>query len=681
MQEAVEAKIVVRRGRQARRALGEHGDGMQTLLADAAGHALGCGNALIGTITGRLPETETAVADPVREGADGTRASGPGEPVAGECVAPPMATAKAPLSTDGAAPYRLPAPAVHGCEDGMRSTAPGRPGSEVSARLGDMQAAPMSGALTGSLDETVCGVDAEADDRRCEIAAGGDGAAGILTESGAAEAGPLTAQADAEHGVGAGDAEPLISAADVDRLPAPMIQCELSIAEATETADPADAESQVTGAPETADPTSAALEQDLAALVAERGLLASRRSGRSWTVTGREEQRPPAGDWSTWLVMGGRGSGKTRAGAEWVHGLALAAGARTDLRIALIAETLGDAREVMIDGASGIARIARRLRPEVEISRRRIVWPNGAIAQIFSSEDPESLRGPQFHYAWCDELAKWKHAEETFDMLQFGLRLGAQPRQLVTTTPRAVPLLKRLIGDADTVVTRLSTADNAANLAPGFITALERRYGGTRLGRQELGGELIEDREDAVWKRDRLEALTVRLIEPLRRIVVAVDPPAGSGPASVCGIVVAGVMESGRAAVLADCSVEGKSPADWARAVVSAYRRFEADRVVAEVNQGGDMVAAMLKSVEANLPVTLVRATRGKYLRAEPVAALYEQGRVVHAARFVALEDQMCDFGPDGLSGGRSPDRLDALVWALTALMLEGTGEPRIRGM
>jgi phage terminase large subunit-like protein len=231
------------------------------------------------------------------------------------------------------------------------------------------------------------------------------------------------------------------------------------------------------------------------------------------------------------------------------------------------------------------------------------------------------------------------------------------------------------------VVTRLSTADNAAHLAPGFIAALERRYGGTRLGRQELGGELIEDREDGLWKRDRLEALTVRLVEPLRRIVVAVDPPAGSGPASVCGIVVAGVTESGRAAVLADCSVAGRSPADWARAVAGAYRRFEADRVVAEVNQGGDMVAVMLKSVEANLPVTMVRATRGKYLRAEPVAALYEQGRVVHAGRFVELEDQMCDFGPDGLSGGRSPDRLDALVWALTALMLEGTGEPRIRGV
>ena len=409
------------------------------------------------------------------------------------------------------------------------------------------------------------------------------------------------------------------------------------------------------------------------------GAIAAMR--RDWRFLARAEQLPPQGDWLTWLMMGGRGSGKTRAGAEWVQAMVRAAGPKTDLRIALVAETLGDAREVMIDGPSGLVRIATRMRPDVEITRRRLVWPNGAVAQIFSSEDPESLRGPQFHFAWCDELAKWKHAQETFDMLQFALRLGTAPRQVVTTTPRAVPILKRLIAEPGTRLTRLSTSANAGNLAPGFIAALERRYGGTRLGRQELGGELIEDREDALWKRDRLEGITIRLTEPLRRIVVAVDPPAGSGERSCCGIVVAGLMENGQAVVLADASVEGGSPAVWARAVVSAYRRFEADRVVAEVNQGGEMVAATLKSVEANLPVSMVRATRGKFLRAEPVAALYEQGRVLHAARFQQLEDQMCDFGPEGLSSGRSPDRLDALVWALTALLLEGAGEPRIRGI
>ncbi|MDE1159325.1 MAG: terminase family protein [Neorhizobium sp.] len=429
---------------------------------------------------------------------------------------------------------------------------------------------------------------------------------------------------------------------------------------------------------------------------------------RDWSVIGRPEQRAPEGDWRTWLVMGGRGSGKTRAGAEWVHGLA-SADRRSDLRIALVAETLGDAREVMIDGTSGICRIARRNRPDFEISRRRLIWPNGAIAQIFSSEDPEALRGPQFHFAWCDELGKWKHAEDTFDMLQFGLRLGKAPRQLVTTTPRPIPLIKRLISDAATRLVRIATADNATNLAPGFVSALQRRYGGTRLGRQELQGELIEDRTDALWKRADLEAVVMpfsgRFCGPLRRIVVAVDPPSGSGEQSCCGIVVAGIEAGGghgsarpaatmaeakasgsgterhasRGVVLADCSVEGMSPAGWAQAVVNAYRRFGADRVVAEVNQGGEMVVAMLKSVDANLPVTMVRASRGKFSRAEPVAALYEQGRVAHAGRFTALEDQMCDFGPDGLSSGRSPDRLDALVWALTALMLETQGEPRVR--
>ncbi len=408
----------------------------------------------------------------------------------------------------------------------------------------------------------------------------------------------------------------------------------------------------------------------------EVGLL--RKLAQSWALLRHPLQAPPPGVWRNWLLMGGRGSGKTRAGAEWIHEIA-SRGEKSALRIALVAETLGDAREVMVDGLSGIARIARHKRPEVEISRRRLVWPNGAVAQLFSAEDPESLRGPQFHYAWCDEIAKWKYAEETFDMLQFSLRLGQDIRQVITTTPRPVPILKRLLADPGTRLTRLSTLGNASNLAPGFIEALQARYGGTRLGRQELEGELMDDREDALWRRDQLEALTIRVREPLNRIVIGVDPPSGSGSQSVCGIVVAGLDRLGRAVVLADCSVTGESPAGWAAAVVRAFRRFEADRVVAEVNQGGDMVGALLKSVDATLPIRMVRATRGKFLRAEPVAALYEQGRVLHAARMTELEDQMCDFGPDGLSSGRSPDRLDALVWALTALLLEGAGEPRIR--
>lgn len=401
---------------------------------------------------------------------------------------------------------------------------------------------------------------------------------------------------------------------------------------------------------------------------------------KEWIFTGRPDQQPPQGDWRTWLVIGGRGSGKTRTGAEWVHGLA-SAGERSQLRIALVAETLGDAREVMIDGVSGICRIARRRRPEFEASRRRLVWPNGAMAQIFSSEDPESLRGPQFHYAWCDELAKWKYAEATWDMLQFGLRLGSDPRQLVTTTPRPLPLLKTIMADPATRIASMPTSANAANLSPGFMKALNERYGGTRLGRQELDGELIEDREGALWTRAMLEAACNVRPSGLRRVVVAVDPPAGSGPDSCCGIVVAGLDDTGRGIVLADCSVEGTSPSGWATAVVDAWRRFEADRVVAEVNQGGDMVSAMLRSVDATLPVTMVRAARGKFARAEPVAALYEQGKIAHAGRFAALEDQMCDMGTDGLSSGKSPDRLDAMVWALTALMLENNAEPRVRGV
>jgi len=402
-----------------------------------------------------------------------------------------------------------------------------------------------------------------------------------------------------------------------------------------------------------------------------------------WSHQGRADQMPPEGQWRTWLLMGGRGAGKTRAGAEWVQGIVEAAG-RTDvsLRIALVAETLGDAREVMVDGPSGICRIARRHKPVFEVSRRRVLWQNGAIAQVFSSEDPESLRGPQFDFAWCDELAKWVHAQETWDMLQFGLRLGARPRQLVTTTPRAVPLLKAILAAPDTATTRIRTADNAGNLAPGFIAAMQARYGNSRLGRQELGGELIEDREDALWRRADIERLRVRQPGPIGRIVVAVDPPAvAASRNSCCGIVVAGLDQAGRGVVLADGSMEGASPAAWGRAVIKLYRRFDADRVVAETNQGGDMVSAILRSVDPVVPVTTVRATRGKWLRAEPVAALYEQGRVLHADAFPALEDQMCDFGPDGLSSGRSPDRLDALVWALTALLVNGGGAPRVRGL
>jgi len=412
----------------------------------------------------------------------------------------------------------------------------------------------------------------------------------------------------------------------------------------------------------------------------EAGLIAG-----EWVGFARLAQYPLGQEDASWLVMGGRGAGKTRLGAEWVNGLVrgLPPFSRWKYgRLALIGETLGDVREVMIDGPSGLAAIARHDRPRFEASRRRLVWDNGAVAQIFSSEDPDSLRGPQFDAAWCDEIAKWKHAEECFDMLQFGLRLGERPRQILTTTPRAVPLLRRLLADPSVRVTRMSTADNSGNLADGFLRAVNDRYGGTRLGRQELDGEMIEDREDALWTRAQLEAVAEAPKALLSRIVVAVDPSAtGNAGSAACGIVVAGLAEDGRAVVIEDGTVRAARPAEWAHRAVSLYHRHQADCIVAEVNQGGDMVASVLRTIDPAVPVRAVRATRGKWLRAEPVAALYEQGRVMHAARFPALEDEMCDFGPDGLSDGRSPDRVDALVWAITELMLSRGGTPRVRTM
>lgn len=383
--------------------------------------------------------------------------------------------------------------------------------------------------------------------------------------------------------------------------------------------------------------------------------------------------------------MGGRGSGKTRLGAEWTlamaRGLAPFSEGEKYRNIALIGETLGDVREVMIEGASGIMALPRRVRPRYEATRRRLLWSSGAVAQAFSSEDPESLRGPQFDAAWGDEVAKWRNAEACFDMLQFGLRLGTRPMQLFTTTPKPTRLMKRLLADPSVLMTPMRTGDNAANLAQSFIATVERLYGGTRLARQELDGELIEDRPDALWSREALERAMTGWPETLSRIVVAVDPPASARRTSdACGIVAAGLDALGRAVVLADATLTAAKPTQWAAAAVALYRRLEADCIVAEVNQGGDMVTAVIRTVDETVPVRAVRARRGKWLRAEPVAALYEQGRVLHAQRFPELEDEMCDFGPDGLSSGRSPDRLDALVWAVTELLGE-RGSPRVRAL
>jgi phage terminase large subunit-like protein len=385
-------------------------------------------------------------------------------------------------------------------------------------------------------------------------------------------------------------------------------------------------------------------------------------------------------EWTTWLILGGRGAGKTRAGAEWVRGIATA---DKTARIALIGETEHEVREVMIEGVSGLLAVHRSdERPQWLPTRGRVEWKSGAVAQVFTAENYESLRGPQFSAAWLDELAKWRHAEATYDMLQFGLRLGERPRQVVTTTPRPIALLKKMIADPRTAVTHAGTRANARNLSPVFIDTVLARYHGTRLGRQEIDGEIVEERNDALWTRAGIESCRVESVPALKRIVVAVDPPASAKRgADACGIVAAGRADNGTIYVIADESVSGLTPQGWAVKAVALWRRLQADVLVAEVNQGGDMVKAVVAAVDADVPVTAVHATRGKYLRANPVSQLYEQGRVKHAGSFSALEDEMCDFGLDGLSSGRSPDRLDALVWAVSALTFAARGEPRVRGL
>ena len=389
--------------------------------------------------------------------------------------------------------------------------------------------------------------------------------------------------------------------------------------------------------------------------------------------------------WRSWLFVGGRGAGKTRAGAEWVRGMAGGFVDFADMpvaRIALIGETWADARDVMVEGVSGIlAAHGKWDRPQWEASRRRLTWRNGAIAQVFSAEDPESLRGPQFDAAWCDEVAKWRHAQEVWDMLQFGLRLGEWPRAMVTTTPRPLALLKKLMADPANAVTRASMRANAENLAPGFLRAIEERYGGTRLGRQEIDGAIVEERADALWSREMIERARIATAPPLARIVVAIDPPAAAHKrADKCGIVAAGLDADGLVYVLSDATLAAARPAEWAARAVALYHALQADALVVEVNQGGDMVASVIAQADSSVPVTKVRATRGKYLRAAPVALLYEQNRVRHVGAFPELEDEMCSLGPDGLLNGASPDRLDALVWAITHLALDGKrATPRVR--
>ncbi len=432
---------------------------------------------------------------------------------------------------------------------------------------------------------------------------------------------------------------------------------------------------------------SSELQLDLMAAIADFSKEQLRWLDRDWQLWARAEQLAPpvtgpSGRWRTWLILGGRGAGKTRAGAEWVKSLVHAdAQQASALRIALIGETLRDARNVMVEGESGLLAVADAPdRPRFEAARQQLTWRNGAVAQLFSAQDPDGLRGPQFHAAWCDELAKWRYVEETWNMLQFALRLGPAPRQLVTTTPRPLPLLKRLMEELGTITTRVKTTDNAANLATAFVAEMNRRYAGTALGRQELDGEIIEDTAGALWRNDWIEAARVRTPPAMTRIVVAVDPPVTATASSdACGIVVVGLGEDRRGYVLADRTLQGRTSAAWARAAVAAFHDFAADRIVAEVNQGGDLVATVIKQIDSQVPIATVRATRGKYIRAEPVAALYAEGRIAHVGQLAALEEQMLAFAATGLAGGRSPDRLDALVWAVTDLMITPAPLPSIR--
>lgn len=385
-----------------------------------------------------------------------------------------------------------------------------------------------------------------------------------------------------------------------------------------------------------------------------------------WPLWARAKQLPPEGDWRVWLILAGRGFGKTRTGAEWVRALAETGRAG---RIALVGETAGDARDVMVEGESGLLACCPPWgRPLYEPSKRRVTWANGAMATCFSADDPDQLRGPQFDAAWADEIAKWRY-EAAWDNLMLGLRLGVDPRCVATTTPKPRAWLSRLMADPRTVLTRGGTRENATNLAPAFLDQILARYDGTRLGRQEIEGEYLVDVPGALWTRALIEAARVpaAAVPELQRVVVAVDPAVTSGAeADETGIVVAG-RDAGTGFWVLEDLTGRLSPDLWARRVADAFARVRADTVVCEVNQGGDLVAATLRTVDPTLPVRSVRATRGKRLRAEPVAALYEQGRVRHAGAFDALEDQMTRF--TGAPGDASPDRLDALVWALTDLM------------
>ncbi|RYY26352.1 MAG: ATP-binding protein [Sphingomonadales bacterium] len=402
-----------------------------------------------------------------------------------------------------------------------------------------------------------------------------------------------------------------------------------------------------------------------------------------WQAWAHAGQIMPPGDWRVWLIRAGRGFGKTRAGAEWVCEVARTV---TDARIALIGANADDVRQVMIEGPSGVVSVAREdERPVWHRASREVHWPNGAIASVYSAEAPERLRGPEHHAAWCDELAKWRNGDATWDNLVMTMRLGDQPRILVTTTPRPTRLMRRILALPSMVETLGRTRDNP-HLPDSFVAAMVAEYGGTLHGRQELEGELIEEVAGALWSRALVERQRARLVPELVRVVIGVDPPAGTtrpDGGDACGIVAVGLGADGFGYVLEDASVHGLPPEGWARAVAACAERHAAELVVAEKNQGGLMVESVLRAADAVMPVRLVHASRGKSARAEPISTLYESGKIWHAGAFPALEDELCGLqAGGGYEGpGRSPDRADALVWALSALMLRRRGAARVTGL
>jgi len=410
-----------------------------------------------------------------------------------------------------------------------------------------------------------------------------------------------------------------------------------------------------------------------------------------WSFWARPRQLPPTispqTSWLTWLILAGRGFGKTRSGAEWVRSLVENYRYR---RIALVAEDAGDARDVMVEGESGIMAVCPPWnRPNYEPSKKRLTWPNGARATIYSADDPEALRGPQHDAAWLDELCKWRYQQEAWDQLQFGLRLGKRPVQCITTTPKPTKLLKQIIKRKSTLITKGHTYDNLDNLAESFREAIVSSYEGTRLGRQELNAEILDDNPNALFHMPLIEQSRKRKGEvppDLHYTIVGVDPPTtGNSNSDECGIITASrdIPNTNHAHfyIHSDASVQGRSPEGWAAQAISQYYKHQANAIVCEVNQGGDMVESVIRSVDPTVKVIKVRASKGKWIRAEPVAGLYEQGRVHHVGSFSTLEDQMCDFDPSGTVEGKSPDRMDALVWALAELSNRKQQEPRIRSL